>query len=175
MFAMKELVQKLSARLPELAWKLKSLHPTLNPKLLPPGLFSEQLEMTVESCIDEINANLQTLNGQDNERSAQYLADQVHKKINVLVRICQVSVDKRPNKSSLGFGVQAIATRQQWLGTLEEDIAKLSTQQQALAGTLHKLEIEKNSEALLKIKAEIGELEARLTLAKEALARAISA
>ncbi len=175
MTTIKEPVQILSARLPELVWKLNTIHPVLNQKSLPPGLFIEQLEMTPQSCIDEIKEDLRRLNAHKNERIAHYLADRVNKKINVLVRLCQIRKEKRPQGQSVVFGVQAISTRQQWLSTLEGDIEKLSIQQQALTETLNKLLIRDDTNALLNLQAEIGEVERRLTLAKETLARAISA
>jgi hypothetical protein len=171
---MKEPTMILSDRLPELTWKLNTLYPALHPKWFPPGLFIQKQDMTPQSCIDEINDDLQKINAQNNKRIALYLADRVNKKINVLVRLCQVRRDTRTTHKPIEFDVQAISTRQQWLGTLEKDIAQLSIQQQALAFALQQLKNKDAPEALLKLHAEIGEVERRLTLAKERLARAIS-
>ena len=169
-----EAVSLLSARLPELAWKLGAINSPLNPKLLPRGLFNEQFDMTPQSCLDEINANLQGLKNQKNERSAHYLAERVHKKINVLVRLCQIRTDKKSTVESSPFGLQAITTRQQWLQSLEDDIARLHAQQQALTISLSKLESRGEALAILSLKAELGEVARQLTLANEILARAIS-
>lgn len=167
-----ESVQVLIARLPELVWKLNTLYSVFNPTLLPPGLFKTQLEMTPQSCVDEINADLQLLNHHKNERSVHFLAERVSQKINVLVRLCQIDEDKKPSGQALTFGVQAISTRQQWLASLQEYITVLSTQQAALASTLSKSKINHNPQATLSIQAEIGAVEHRLTLARETLARA---
>ncbi len=172
MTALDDDVHRLSARLPELAWRLSMLYSVLNPKLLPRGLFYEQFEMTPQSCIDEINADLQTLNDHDNERSVHYLAKRVSQKINVLVRLCQKQIDKKTTGVSQTFGVQTISTRQQWLITLQEEIARLSAQQLALTTALSQLHQEKNPQTILNLQAEVGEVERRLTLARETLTRA---
>ena len=167
-----ESVQVLVARLPELVWKLSTIGSAFNPRLLPRGLFKTQLEMTPQSCIDEINADLQLLNDQKNERSERFIAERVSQKINVLVRLCQINADKKPSGEPLAFGVQEMSTRQQWLENLQEDIVRLSTQQLALAATLSKLNTSQNPQAILGLQAEVGEVERRLTLARETWARA---
>ena len=165
-------VRILSARLPELVWKLSTLQSVFNPTLLPRGLFKDQLEMTPQSCIDEINADLQLLKDHKNERSVRFLTERVSQKINVLVRLCQMQSDKKPSAQSMTFGVQAISTRQQWLENLQEDIDRLSTQHLALTATLNKLQAGSDLRATLSLQAEVGEVERRLTLARETLARA---
>ena len=164
-------IQRLSARLPELAWKLSTMGPVLHPTLFPRGLFRSRFEYTPASCIDEINADLQTIKQQENEQAAHYLADRVAKKINVLVRICQQhSKQKKPERQA-AFGVQAINTRQQWLKTMQSEIDVLSQQQDALAATLHALKANENLDGMLRVQAELGQAERRLTLAKETYAR----
>jgi primosomal protein N'' len=167
-------VQILAARLPELVWKLSTLRSVFNPKLLPRGLFNAQLEMTPQSCIDEINADLRVLKDHKNERSVHYLALRVSQKINVLVRLCQLHADKKPAGQPLTFGVQEISTRQQWLGNLQADIVRLSAQQLALTSALGKLQTGHDPQAILSLQAEVGEIERRLTLARETLNRAIA-
>lgn len=174
MTSINESVQALSARLPELAWKLDALHPFINPKLLPRGLFNQQFEMTSQSCIQEIKEDLKVLNTHKNERSMHYLAQRVNQKINVLVRLCQISADKRMSKPVSVFGVQSITTRQQWLETLQQDIDKLNLQQQALSARLQQPQEKQSPQALIQMQAEIGEIERRLTLARETLTRATS-
>ena len=171
MISITESVQALSARLPELAWKLDAMYTEINPNLLPRGLFNQQFEMTPQSCIQEIKNDLRILNAHKNERSMHYLASRVNQKINVLVRLCQMRTDKKI-KPSPGFGVQSITTRQQWLETLRQDIEKLSLQQQALSARLQQLQGKHTSQDLIQIKADIGEIERRVTLARETLARA---
>ena len=170
--AIDEQVNVLSARLPELSWKLNALYSVLNPKLLPRGLFQYQFETTPKSCIDEINADLQALSYHKNERSSHYLAERVSQKINVLVRLCQMHKDKKPTQQTITFGVKAISTRQQWLGALQEDIDKLGAQRQALLSTLSRLQKGRALETILSLQADLGEIERHLTVAKETLARA---
>jgi hypothetical protein len=165
-------VRELSARLPELAWKLSTLYKEFNPKSLPRGLFQSQFEMTPTSCIDEIHADLHLLNHHKNDRSSRYLADRVNQKINVLVRLCQLHKDKKSIKQAPAFGVQSLSTRQQWLGTLQEEIDGLSSHRQALITTLNRLQTGQDSAAILSVQADLGDIERRLTLARETLTRA---
>lgn len=161
----------LSARLPELEWKLSRLDKGINPSHLPRGLFRSRSELTSQTCIDEITADLHSLKKHDNEQAAHYLAERIGQKINVLVRICQQNIDKPASAQQNGFGIQAISTRQQWLQTMQHDIAVLQTQYDALAKTLVALKTGNNTQAILNLQVELGKAERRLTLAKEALAR----
>lgn len=172
--AIGESLKVLASRLPELEWKLGALYTVFSPKLFPRGLFNYQFEMTPQSCIDEIKADLQALAQQKNERSSHYLADRVHQKINVLVRLCRIREDKPRPEKPITFSVQAINTRQQWLQTLQDDIETLQRQQQALATTCSNLKKGGDPQAILNIQAQLGEIERRLTLAKDVLTRAMS-
>jgi hypothetical protein len=168
-----ESLDKLVARLPGLAWKLNTLYSVFPSHLLPPHLFKERVEMTPKTCIDEINTDLQVLAEQKNERSMQYLVEKIGQKINVLVQLCQKTTTNHYSKKTEPFAVHALSTRQQWLASLEEDVAQLSAQQQALSHTLEELKKTNQPKAILSLQAELGELERSLTLAKETLARAI--
>ena len=162
-------IEALVARLPELEWKLSQQGTTINPTLLPPGLFRDRLELTPQSCAEEVKSDLRDLKRQTNERSAQYLALRIQQKINVLVRLCQMNLNKPAANRQENFGLRAISTRQQWLQTLHDDRAKLQSQQQAIKASL----LEKQNTAVtLSLQAELGEVERRLTLAKETLDRA---
>lgn len=169
-----ETVRILSGRLPELAWKLGPLNTVLNYKLLPRGLFTYQFEMTPQSCINEIYADLKTIEAQKNERSAHYLAERVHQKINVLVRLCQMRAKKKSHLPAVSSGIHEISTRQQWLHTLQDQITGLNEQRQALIEALNKLQSLRQTSSILSLQSELGELEQRLTLMRETHARAIS-
>ncbi len=168
-----DLVTRLSARLPELEWQLSLQGVVINPAALPPGLFRQRLEMTSQTCVEEIKADLQAINQQDNAKSIQYLSGRIEKKINVLVRLCRQQTVKKSTEQQTHFGVQAISTRQQWLQTMHDEVDMLARQQQALEAALAGL-MAGNSDpgAVLTLKAELGEAERRLTLARETLARA---
>jgi|GEM_PF-1754333 len=172
MIAVEALINELSGRLPELAWKLEALYFNFNPKTLPRGLFQPQFEMTPQSCIDEIKEDLRRLNAHKDERTLYYIANRVTQKINVLVRLCQVEKDRKPIKQESSFGVQALNTRQQWLITLQEDIDKLDVQQKALFSALKRREKNQDFQAMLSLQADLGDIERRLTLAQETLNRA---
>lgn len=164
-------IDRLSARLPEVEWKLLRMGAVLNATLLPQGLFRHQLEYTPKSCVDEIRADLATLKSQNNEQATCFLAQQVLKKINVLVRLCQQKLKKKTSEQQVPMGIHAISTRQQWLQTLQNDIDRLTDQQQALLKTLTRLQSGNDVQALLQIQAELGDAERCLTLAKETLVR----
>lgn len=170
---MDEFIKVLSARLPELSWRLGLLQYTeFNTHKFPRGLFKNNLDMTPQSCIEEITEDLTRLSSQKNYRSAQYLAIQINKKVNVLVQMCHMSKDSAKIKHPPTFSVQTITTRQQWLASLTEDIAALRLQEQALTNRLTERDELKNSTVILNVQAEIGEIKRRLTLAQETLARA---
>ncbi len=166
-----DIILNLSARLPELEWKLSLAGPGIAPKQLPPGLFLSRHEYTVQSCMDEIKADLQAIRQQNNIQSARYLAERVGKKINVLVRLCQQQLNKKTPESQSEFGVKAIGTRQQWLKTMQEEIDTLTIQHQALAARLADVQAKHNMQATLNLQLELGKAERRLTLAKETLER----
>lgn len=167
-----DVLTRLSARLPELEWKLSLLRSeVINPNLLPRGLFRSRLELTSSACVNEIKADLLLMKQQESEAGAHYLAEQISRKINVLVRMCQQSSAKKTPDRQMNFGVQAIGTRQQWLQTLQKNIDTLTIQEQALTASLVKLQAENNIPAILSLQAEIGRAAHRLTLAKETLAR----
>ena len=172
MTSIDETARALAARLPELAWKLGSLYTTINASLLPKSLFKERLEITPESCIAEINADLHALRHQSNERSAHYLAKRASQKINVLVHLCQLSTSPKDTNKYSPINIDTISTRQQWLRDLEAEIAKLSAQHLALKATFDKLQITEAAEAALKLQSEIGQVQRQLTLAQETFARA---
>ena len=166
-------VQLLSSRLPELEWKLRASHVILNPKLLPRGLFQNRLEMTPQSCIEEIRADLQLLKTQTSERREHYLADKISQKINVLVMLCKPHEHKSKNTPPT-FGIKSLTTRQQWLRSLEEEIERLNHLEKTLVSTLSNHHTHQDSQVRLNLQAELGEVSRCLTLAKETLTRAIS-
>jgi uncharacterized protein YlxP (DUF503 family) len=166
-----ESLDTLVARLPNLAWKLKTLYSFIPAHLLPTGLFNERLEMTPEICIEEINEDLKAMALQQNERSIKYIAERVSRKINVLVQLCQKEPD-HDSKRAFTFTLQSISTRQQWLDSVREEISQLIAQQHALQKSLTEaLKNDPTSPAIIALRAEIGKLEERLTLARETLAQ----
>ena len=172
-FATMDDLAKLSYRLPELEWKLSQLGDSWSAHSLPPGLFTSSIEITAHHCINEIKENLRRLSAQTNQRCALSLADKINQQINVLVRICTLHANK-PNKNTVTrFGVQSISTRQQWLVTLHDDIERLTNQQQSLTHTLktHQVNNVQNS-IIQRLQQELGEVERKLTIAKENLVKA---
>ena len=170
----KELLTELIARLPELEWKVSGLGTSFSPYSLPRGLFRADRELTGAACIAEIKTDIQALSQQQNERSAVYLAERIRKKINVLVALCQIHSRKNKADEKVSFGVKMLSTRQQWICDLESDIGGMERQQQAMLKTLEQMMRNQNTTATLQLKAELGEIERRITLAKETLNRAIS-
>ncbi len=168
-----ELLAELTARLPELEWKINSFTSLIRNQNLPRGLFRSGPELTGMSCIEEIKADIQTLSQQKSKQSAQYLASKIRQKVNVLVALCQMESRKNKRDDRAHFGIKMLSTRQQWIATLEQDIKALERQQQAMTKTVEQMQRSSNITAVLSLQAELGEVEKRLTLARETLNKAI--
>lgn len=167
-----ELLTGLIARLPELEWKISGLG--IANHSLPKGLFRTYRETNGSAYVAEIKEDLQSLSQQKNARSALYLAERIRQKVNVLVALCHMHKRRNKSEEKVYFGVKMLGTRQQWINDLEADIHVLETQQQAMHKTLEQMLRGNNAEAILQLKAELGEIERRLTLARETLNRAVS-
>ncbi|TAL65118.1 MAG: hypothetical protein EPN84_02025 [Legionella sp.] len=167
-----EVLEQLTSRLPELEWKISSLNTAFSHRQLPRGLFQPQSEYTGASCVAEIKRDLEALAQQTNPRSANYLATRINQKINVLVTLCQIHSRNKPEEKAY-FGMQMISTRQQWIQNLESDIELLQLQQQAILRALEQLQGTSNQTAILNAQWELGEVEKRLTLAREKLQQAV--
>jgi len=172
MIYINELLAELTARLPELEWKISELSTSFSNKSLPIGLFRSNIEPSAAACVAEIKADIKALSQQKNERSAFYLAERIKQKVSVLVVLCQRQNRQKKTEDKVYFGVKMLSTRQQWLQDLEAEINTLSRQQQAMTKTLEQKRRNHHLEAVLHLKAELGEVEKRLTLAQEALYRA---
>ncbi|HAU1182609.1 TPA: lpg0405 family Dot/Icm T4SS effector [Legionella pneumophila] len=169
-----ELLEELSARLPELEWKINGLSSSISIHNLPKGIFSSVIEFNGPACIKEIRDDIHALQKHKDESIACFLAERIQKKINVLVVLCQM--DKKNNKpeSKISFDLTTLSTRQQWIKTMEEKICALEEQYQAMRKTLEQMKSCSNPATILRLQTELGNVEKRLTLAKETLDRAIS-
>lgn len=168
-----ELLTELMARLPELEWKISGLGSSFSKSSLPKGLF-RNIKADAAACVAEIKKDIDSLSAQKSDRGALYLAEQIKQKINVLVALCHMHRRKNITEEKVYFGVKMLSTRQQWIHALEEDIHLLERQQEAMTNTLKQMLRNQNSTAILHLKAELGEIEQRLTLAKETLNRTVS-
>ncbi|MBA2657555.1 MAG: hypothetical protein H0U70_11350 [Tatlockia sp.] len=162
------LLQQLTARLPELEWKISALGDSLSTKTLPPGLFRQAIEMNASNCIAEIKKDIQHLVQQKNAKSSHFLAERIQQKISILVTLCHLQATKPNVGGRVKFGLDKISTRQQWLQSVEIDINRLREQQLAMTKTLEHMKNRGATAEILLLKAELGEVEKRLTLAKEA-------
>lgn len=169
-----ELLRELTARLPELEWKISEIGSFIHSQNIPRGLFRSVSELTGASCIEEIKTDIYALSHQDNERSAYYLANRIKQKVNVLVALCQIESKKNHVEEKVYFGMKMLSTRQQWITTLEHDIKNLEKQQQAMLSSLEHMKSGSNTEAILSLQSELGKVEQRLTLARESLNQAVS-
>lgn len=165
---------ELSSRLPELEWKISSLAFPISKSALPKGLFRFNQESSACHFITEIKDDIRALEQQKNERSALYMAERIKQKINVLVTLCQMNEAKSPREKKVALGLSMLSTRQQWIHDLEQAVSTLEAQYQAISHTLAQRQKGSNDLALLTLRAELGALEKRLTLAKETLQQAIS-
>ena len=113
MLYISELLDELTARLPELEWKIGELNASFSNHSLPPGLFRRAIEPSGSACVAEIKTDIQALSQQKNERSAHYLAERIKQKINVLVALCQIQSRKTKPEDKNYFGIKMLSTRQQ--------------------------------------------------------------
>ncbi|STY30721.1 coiled-coil protein [Legionella wadsworthii] len=170
----RELLSDLRERLPELEWKISQLGSFFSCQQLPRGLFRLDTDSTSAACIAEIKADIDALSKQQNKGSALYLADRIRRKVHVLVTLCQMHQGKNKPREKVYFGIKTLSTRQQWINDLELEIKTLSQQQQAMIKALKHLKDSPDANAILHLKAELGEVERRLTLAQETFNRAVS-
>jgi hypothetical protein len=171
---MNDLLAELTSRLPELEWKISRTCSVFSSQNIPRGLFRTSFDLTGAACIEEIKVDIQALSDQKNELGAYYLADRIKQKINVLVTLCQLESRKKKSEEKISFGVKMLSTRQQWIQTLERDINTLIRQQEAMTKALEQMKPYINAASILSLKKELGEVERRLTLAREALNKATS-
>lgn len=169
------LFETLSNRLSELLWQLDKTRVSLNSKAIPEGVFPGVGDKTPKACIQDINHDLQALRKESSEPGARFLAARIFKKIAILTTLCEIQSGKQtPVAASKRFNIKTLGTRQHWLKTVEDDIATLTAQQQALRAHLEHLKPQQADETSLTLQAELGEIERRLTLAREAFSKALA-
>ena len=168
-----DLCDNLCARLPELEWGLSQLGLKFQAKLLPRGLFVCAMELNAQNCIYEIKNDVLVLSQQKQRQRAVYLADRIHQKIEVLVRLCNLQRKKSVaiNPAAI-FTLDALSTRQQWLSSMQAQVCSL-TEQQAAMKQANKI-LSRSNESILRMDAELGDVTRKLTIAQEALSRAES-
>lgn len=90
---MDDVLQGLIARLPELEWRLAEVG-FIPDQRLPRGLFQcvrDGGSLVPMDYVSEVKRDLDALGRAQGGPSACFLADQVSRKINVLLQICQLS------------------------------------------------------------------------------------
>lgn len=169
-----ELLTELTARLPELEWKISGWSSSITIHNLPKGLFSSGIELTGSDCIKEIRDDIQALQKHKDGAGAYFLAERIQQKINVLVILCQMDKKNIKHEKKAPFDLTMLSTRQQWIKTMEDNIRTLEQQYQSMINTFEQKNSYSNPTTILHLQAELGEIERRLTIAKETLNRAIS-
>lgn len=161
------LLQQLTDRLPELEWKMSILGEFISIKTLPRGLFRYAFDYKPSVCLEEIKADIQALTIQTDFAIAEYLSQRIHQKISVLVGLCNEKAKHKKGDKKTELSVKMLSTRQHWVQALEQEIQALEKQQQALQARQNHLQQASSPEIELALKAELGQLEKKLTLAKE--------
>lgn len=162
----------LVSRLPELEWQLSRLAPSLFTQALPKNLFQTQ-ELTAAGCIEELKTDVLNLRAQKHEQRAAYLAEHLKRKISILVGLCRLQQKNNDESKVRAFSLKMLSTRQQWLQALEEEANALKKQRDALSRRLEHLAGQHHDASMiLNLKAELGALEKKLTLAEETLSNA---
>lgn len=161
------LLTNLSARLPELRWKLSQLGPSFRVSSLPKGLFRLNTAIEPQAYVQEIQQDILTLAQREDYQCSVFIAEKISQKINVLVSLCHQYRPINKVKTTPAFTVDRLISRQQWLDSLAKEISLLEEQQQALLQTLTAMDSQ-IGQATLNLKAELGTLERQLSLAREA-------
>ncbi|KTD18153.1 hypothetical protein [Legionella jordanis] len=161
-----ELLKTLESRLPELEWKMAKLGQHVSPNVLPKGLFRLSSEAGPGAFILEIKVDLQQLANHQHEYSGYYIAQKIQRKIDVLVSLCRLQ--KNQPKQQTSVSLQMIASRQQHLQRLQAEIDNLTNQHEAIKT---QLQLKHCPDMLLNLKAELGEIEKGLSLAREAMVK----
>ncbi|MDP1603667.1 MAG: hypothetical protein Q8M03_10430 [Legionella sp.] len=167
-----KLLTELLARMPELEWQLDKIGMAFSSKALPPGLFRQPFDAPAQAYITEIKADIATVSTTTNARVERYLALKINQKINVLVKLCSRHNRKGPVQETVNYDIHQLSTRQQRLESLDLAIQLLVEQKEALEKALQQRENVGDCIAQLSLQNELGELEKRLTLARETYARA---
>ncbi|MGQ3888371.1 hypothetical protein ACQUW5_04985 [Legionella sp. CNM-1927-20] len=167
------LLASLLTRLPELEWQLSKFGLAFSAKLFSPGLFRCYPKDDIQAYSKEIKDDIKILSQQKNNQVAHYLARQINQKINVLVSFCQQQANQKILAADTDFTINKLTTRQQWLQNLEAQIILLRNQKEALINRLSQSR-ELRDEIVLKLKAELGQLQKKLTLAEEAYTKALN-
>lgn len=155
-------------------WQLSKLGSSFSAKSLPKALFRQPVDAPASAYATEIRDDISSLSSQTNQRAVHYLALKISQKIHVLVSICSRHNRAQPDMDIVSYGVDKISTRQQWLQTLEANILMLDAQRESLVNTLAQKGCSSDdSLTQLNLQRELGELEKRLTLARETWERAI--
>jgi len=165
-----DILSTLRGRLPELEWQLSKPGLSFSPRSLPAGLFHSHDDDPV-LYVAEIKADINTLAVHPNPRIVRYLAEKINQKINVLVSVCAGYNREKPVQEPTGFIIDQLATRRQWSQALEADIERLEEQKNALLATLAGRDATNDCTVSLKLQSELGNLEKKLTLAKEAYSK----
>lgn len=170
-----DLVSALESRLPELEWKLNEVKHLLSKQHLPKSLFRLREDISGTRLVAELREDLCLLAQKSNSWRSLYLAEQVQRKINILVGCYQHFIRQPIAENNTPFGLEKLSTRQQRILELEKEIAILETQQQAMERTLKQMHVGINQAAAhLQLQADIGKISKRITLAREYLAQITS-
>ncbi len=167
------LLTSLLKRLPELEWQLSKFGPVFSFKLFPSGLFRCYPKDDIQAYSKEIKDDIQILSQQETSQASHYLAQRINQKINVLVNFCQQQANQKLPQANVDFSVNKLTTRQQWLQNLEAQIILLRNQKEALVNRLSQTQ-SLGDEVILKLNAELGQLQKQLTLAEEAYTKALN-
>ncbi|WP_133130865.1 primosomal replication protein PriC [Legionella yabuuchiae] len=164
-----ETTEQLALRLPELLWRMNKVGLRIQEQVLPEGLFKCTGDDRPQSYIQEIKSDLSAIKHETSKNSTQFLANRISRKINLLVRLCRLHEKKLSPKCSAHLDIQTLATRQQWLQQLEQNIQSLSEQKESLARRLNHCQSasQQDQQAILILQRDLGEIEKQITLAQE--------
>jgi hypothetical protein len=165
------LIKQIEDRLPELAWKTSLLPHRMNLSTLPKSLFSLSVENHPSDCVHEIKRDLRRLHGLANHsQEYRYLAKRVQQKIEVLVRLCQIQLQKQSKKTVSAQLMMRLCHRKQWIVEIEKDIEELKEQYTHLQSQWKACN---DTQIKLTMQADLGMLEKKITLLQEKIQRTV--
>lgn len=168
----KALLEDLESRLPELEWKISNLAHPLHASMLPRGLFNLAWDAPALAYIEVIKKDLYLLRQTTlSQKTAFFLAQTLHRKISVLVRVCQREEEKTWVISADFFKMKTMTTRPKWLEQLQKDIYFLEKQEKALQALLSHLEGERKEVLGKRVSSDLLKIKKRLDLAKDTYKR----
>ena len=163
------LIKAIEDRLPELAWKTSLLPHRMTLSTLPKNLFNLSIDAHPSACVNEIKQDLcRLVNLSRYSQEYDYSARRVEKKIEVLVRLCQIEAKKSRKGIENTQLMMRLCRRRQWVEELEQQLTGLKQQYHHLQTQLID---SSDTQVQLTMQADLGMLQKKITTLQEKLSQ----